>query len=685
MPKIQQYTAQVAPQGGSANLSTPDAFGVRTPSDAIGNLTDFLEKKAERDDFFNVQKDMTKVRGDWLTRLNELEQNAPAGAPDFTKQVMDEYRAAMKQMVADRSLSRENMDRLLLEQEQTGNMLLQRALTFEASSRAQKRKTDGLAYAGDVSRNVFLAPFTFSIENDKLPGALQALGLSGTALNEMLRVTRADMAQNAVKGMIKNGGDLTAARRAISEGPMAPYIDGDLAAALTGAIETEQRHREAEARQRRAEARSQAQAEISVLRADVDAEVAATGRSANLDRLKQAYRVAFADKPEIAERMNGQLDNAVRFYTESTAIAGNTPEQDAQYRAEVAARVTGTNAAQQQVHLDLVDRAIAAKRKELAEDGFSYVIKTNPQIRQALADANGDPEKSRAVFAMIDQKQADLGVPSYRRTYLGTQQAASIASEINANATTNPEQAANRLESMSRVYGPLWGNVLNELAGKGLNPNFVTVARLDAPGDAVVRSNLVQALASVADARRVVGDDVEKDLKQRVDKEYQNFRATLVYHGAAGMALAAREQASAEALALRYVQQGASIGNAAERAAKELVNDRYDFERTFRAPKGQGGRVGTAADQVKRNLSVEQMTPAAGGDPSLSQDYRLRAALSAAQRGTWVNTPDGKGIELLQEDLRPVILRNGQRVRIMFDALPEVERAPQDTGAGYMP
>lgn len=685
MPKIQQYTAQVAPQGGSANLSTPDAFGVRTPGNAVENLTDFLEKKAERDDFFSVQKDMTKVRGDWLTRLNELEQNAPAGAPDFTKQVMDEYRAAMKQMVSERSLSRENMDRLLLEQEQTGNMLLQRALTFEASSRAQKRKTDAQAYAGDVSRNVFLAPFTFSIENDKLPGALEALGLSGSTLDEVLRVTRADMAQNAIKGMIKNNGDLNAARRAISEGPMAPYINGDLAASLTNAIDVEQRHREAEARQRRAEARSQAHAEISVLRQDVDAEIAATGRSANKERLEQAYRVAFADKPEIAQRMIGQLDNAVRFYTESTAIAGNTPEQDADYRATAAARVTGTNAAQAQAQLDVIDRAIAQKRKDLAEDGFSYVLKTNPQIRQALADAGGDPEKSRLVFAMIDQKQADLGVPTYRRTYLGTQQAASIASEINASATTNPEQAANRLESMARMYGPLWSNVLNELAGKGLNPNFVTVARLDAPGDAVVRTNLVSALAGAADARRVVGDDIEKDLKQRVDKEYQSFRATLVYHGAAGMALAAREQAAAEALALRYVTQGLSPSNAAQRAAKELINDRYDFESSFRAPKGQGSRVGIAADQVKRNLSVEQMTPAAGGDPSLTEEYRRNAALRAARDGVWVNTPDGKGIELLQQDLRPVILRNGQRVRVMFDALPEIERAPQGSGAGYMP
>ena len=672
MPKIQQYTAQVAPQGGQAMLSTPDAFGVRSSGAAVEQLTDFLEKKAERDDYFQVQKDMAKVRGDWTTRLNELEQNAPAGAPDFTKSFMAEYRAAMQQMVSERSLSRENSDRLLLEQEQTGNVLLQRALTFEAQSRAQKRRTDGMAYSADVSRNVFLNPFTFSLEDEKLPGALQALGLSGGALDEALRVSRADLAQNAIKGLIERG-DLNQARAAIAEGPMAKYVSGDLAASLTNAIQAEERRREAEARQRAALARAEAKADIALLEQDTMTEIAATGRSASQDRLQRAYTVAFSDQPEMAARLRNRVNNAVTFYTETTAIAGNSPEQDAAYLEQLKGRISGENAAQAQVQFDAASRAVATKRKELAEDGFSYVVRTNPQIRQALAAAGNDPEQFRRVVATIDQKQADLGVPQHRRTYIGESQAAAVASEVNALAATNPEQAADRLETMAKTYGPLWGNVLNELAGKSLNPVFVTVARLDEARDAVVRTNLVSAIASADAARRTVPETDQKDMKEQLDREYRDFAGTMVYRGAAGVALLAREKAAAEALALRYRQQGLRPSEAATRAAKELVNDRYDFEKTFRAPKRMGGRVDSAARQVQNSLLAENMQPALGGDPSLSEAYRQRAALDAARSGVWVNTPDGKGIELLQQDLRPVILRNGQRVRIMFNALPERE------------
>jgi hypothetical protein len=89
-----------------------------------------------------------------------------------------------------------------------------------------------------------------------------------------------------------------------------------------------------------------------------------------------------------------------------------------------------------------------------------------------------------------------------------------------------------------------------------------------------------------------------------------------------------------------------------------------------------GSAVDGAARQVLRQLSADEMAPAMGGDPALSEQYRKTAALRAAQGGRWINTPDGKGIELHQQDGRPVILRSGARVRLMFDALPALEAAP---------
>jgi hypothetical protein len=677
MPRIQQYVAQGGPQPGPANLAAPQAFGsVPNVGETIGTLAQFLDQKAERDQAFQIKKDMAKVRGDWMARLNELEQNAPAGAPDFTKTVMDEYRAAMQQMTAERSLSRANADSLALEQEQTGNVLLQRAMTFEAQERAKKRRTDALAYSADVSRHVFLNPFLFSMENDKLPETFGALGLTGAALDETLRVVRADLAQNAIKGLIERG-DLNEARAAIAEGPTSQYVSGDLAASLTNAIHVEERRREAEARQRAALAKAEAMAVVQVLRDDVTAEISATGRSANLESLKTAIRTAYGEKPEIASRMVNQLDNAVTFYTERTAIAGNSPEQDAAYLERLRGEATGTNAAQKLNQLAIATRAVRDKREALDEDGFTYVLQTNPQLRQAMSDGANDPEKFRRVVATIDQKQADLGVPSWRRTYFGKAQAASTAAELNAAVATDPEKVANRIETLAASYGPLWSNVLNELVGQGLNETLAVAARFDKPTDAVARVDLVRAIAAASANRKVTDEKAMTDIRAQLQTEMTDFAKSLAAYGPAGAALVARERAAAEALAMSILAAngGRDPAGAARKAAETLVNSRYDFADTYRTPKGLGSAVDGAARQVLRQLSADVMAPAMGGDPALSEEYRRTAALRAAQGGRWINTPDGKGIELHQQDGRPVVLRSGARVRLMFDALPELERS----------
>lgn len=677
MPRIQQYVAQGNLQAGPAVLATPAAFGAQSNlGETVTSVAQFLDQKAERDEFFAVQKDMAKVRGDWMARLNELEANAPAGAPDFTKQVMDEYRAAMKQMVSERSLSRANADRLLLEQEQTGNMLLQRAMTFEAQQKAAKRRTDALAYSADAGRFVFLNPFAFSVEDDKLPETFSALGLTGSALEETLRVARADLAQNAVRGLIERG-DLGRARSAIAEGPTARYISGDVAAALTNSIQVEERRREAEARQQEALARAEAAAVVQVLREDVTAEIAATGRSADLDRLKGAIRTAYGNKPELAQRMIGQLDNAVSFHIESRAIAGNTPAEDAAYLQRLQDEATGTNARQKLDQAAVAARAVAAKQKALAEDGFTYVLQTNPELQQRLAEAGDDPEKFRRVVATIDQKQADLGVPAWRRTYYGKTQAASLAAELNAAVATDPEKAANRIEVLAKAYGPHWGNVLNELTGQGLNETLAVAARFDGPLDAVTRVDLVKAIAALPDNRKLVEETALKDIRARLQTEMADFAKSFAAYGPAGAAVVRREFDAAEALALSMLRAngGRDPAGAARKAADLMVNTRYDFADTYRTPKNLGAKVGTAATQTLRQLGIDDMAPAAGGDPALSEEYRKRAALKAAESGRWINTPDGKGIELHQQDGRPVILRNGQRVRLMFDALPEPEAA----------
>jgi hypothetical protein len=669
MPKIQQYTAQVNPGGAGGSLASPGAFGTgANAGDAFSKVGAFIEQKQERDQFFQMQKDMAQVRGDWTQRLGELEANAAPGAPDFTKNLVTEYDAAMEKMRAERPLPRNLADRLELEQLQTRNALLSRATAFEAQAKAQKRRTDALGYQSQASRNVFLDPGMFSVEMERLPGALEALGLSGNALEAFKQGAAADLAENAVKGLIDRG-RLDLAREAIKAGPIAEQISGDKAAVFSKAIDDEEQKRAAEAARARREATAAALDTVRLGFADTLASIERTGKDPGLLD-PQTIRTAYADNPGQAERLLGQISNAKSFYTVRQNVALTSPEEDQRVLNDLAAKVGGVNAAQTGAQLDQYIQAITAKKRALADDSFGYVVNSSPRLQQMLAEGSQDPQKFRAAISYADQLQANLGVQPWARTYLGTQAASGMVASINA---ATPEKAADEIENMAKRYGDLWPNVVNELAGKGLNPAYTTVARLTQPTDASIRTDLVSALNAGPQTLRdnlAVGTDA-KDISEGVRSRYADFASTLRADGAAGQKLLANEITSAEMLAMLYRQRGDSVSTAVRKATDALVNNRYDFEGTFRAPKGVGSQAARAAEMTLGNLTAEQFAPVAGGDPNLSETYRRAAALDYARRGTWANTPNGDGIELLFPNGSPVVLENGQRVRLMFNALPQ--------------
>jgi hypothetical protein len=683
MPKIQQYVASVNPGGAGGSLATPGAFGSgANAGEAIAKVGDFIEQKQERDQFFQMQKDMAQVRGDWTERLGELEANAAPGAPDFTKNAIGEYDKAMEKMRADRPLPRNLADRLELEQLQTRNALLSRATSFEAQAKAQKRRTDALGYQSQASRNVFLDPGMFSIEMERLPGALESLGLSGNALEALKQGASAELAENAVKGLIDRG-RLDLARQAIKAGPIAEHISGDKAAVFNNAIEVEERRLANEAERKSREAAADARNAVTIGFADTLASIELTGKDPGiLD--ESTIRAAFPDRPEQANRLLGQINNAKSFYAVRQGVALTSPEEDQQILNDLAAKVGGVNAGQTGGQMQEYMRAITAKRRALAEDGFGYVVNSSPRLQQMLADGAQDPQKFRAAISYADQLQANLGVQPWARTYLGTQGAAGMVASINA---AQPEKAADEIENMAKRYGDLWPNVVNELAGKGLNPAYTTVARLTQPTDASIRTDLVTALNTGPQTLKDnlgTGTDA-KDISEGVRSAYADFSSTLQRDGAAGQRLLQNEVASAEMLAMLYRQRGDSVSTAVRKATDALVNERYDFEGTFRAPKGVGSRASRAAEVTLNGLTAEQFAPAAGGDASLSDTYRRAAALDYARRGTWANTPNGDGIELLYPNGSPVVLENGQRVRMMFNALPSTERAVPNVGGVAVP
>lgn len=669
MPKIQQYVSQVSPQGAGGTLSTPAAFGAMPSAAGEGllRLGDFMQQKAERDAFWGIQKDMAKVRGDWTQRVLELEQSVEAGAPDFTKKVLAEYDTAMEKMRSERSLSNELASRLAAEQSQLRTSLLNRSMAFEAQEKARKRRTDAIEYTSQASRNAFLDPASAQTELERLPEAIAALGLTGAAADEAQRVAATEIAQNTVRGLIERG-HLDLARQAIKEGPVAQYISGDLAAGLTNQIQNEQRRLDAEAERKRREAIQDARSQVSLGFADTLASVELTGKDPGI-LSEKTIRAAFPDNPGQADRMIGQLRNAREYYAVRQGVALTTPAEDQATLNRLAGRVGGVNAAQTGSQLVDYQRAIAEKQKALREDPVSYLLQNSPELAAKFAAGANDPKAFRAAVAQADQMQASLGVPSWRRNYLGKNAASQMSASLQA---AQPEKAADELENMAQRYGDLWPNVLNELAGSGLNPAYAVLGRLTAPTDAVTRVNLVQALQTPADAlKKGIPETETNDLKARIDSELQDFRLTFGHTGSAGRQIVAQETDAVQKLAMYYRGQGLSVSEASQRATRELITDRFDFEGTFRTPKGLGSEANRAAQTVLQNLQPGDLRPLASGNPNVSDDYRRQATLAEARRGLWVNTSGDKGLMLIYQDGTPVYRNDGSQIRFDFNAMPK--------------
>lgn len=682
MPKLVQYTAQQNPVNPGGGLAAPAAFGggLNAVGQAIGQVADYFQQKMERDQIASVNLDMAKVRGDWIENLSKRMDEAGPGAPDFTKSVVADYDKAMEQMRSERSLPRHIADRLYTEQEQFKAQLIGRATAFEASSRAAKRREDAVQYQTGISRTVFNDPAMFTIELERIDETLTGFGLKGDALTEISRKMKEDLAQNTVRGLV-NRGNLDGARAALESGPVSEFISGDAATQLKHGIDQEQRRLEAEARAEEARLKSAAVAEIGVLQQDVFAAIQTNGKSPDEGRLRAAYGVAYGDKPEMAARLSGQIDNAKNFYVAAKSVAFTSPGEDQATIENYRQKASGQNAAQFAQQGAAMQQAIAAKYREINQDPALYVMRNDPEVARLLTEGAQDPALFRQGLARMNELQAKLGVQSWNRAYLGATAASQMAASI---AAAPPEQAANEIENMRNRYGGYFPAVVSELEAAKMPPAFVTLARMDRPEDSVPRANLATAnQIGPEKMKSVLGESRSKAIHDKVLSAVEEYSPALSRQGTYANRLLAADVQSVNNLALFYAQQGQSDGDAAKRAYNEVIGNRYDFNDTWLAPKGLGAQSRDAANAIISKLSPSDFAPEKGGDPALSEDYRRNAAYQEARRnGVWVNTPGGDGLVLISPR-GPILRADGSPIQFMFkDAATLARDVPMDLGTG---
>lgn len=286
----------------------------------------------------------------------------------------------------------------------------------------------------------------------------------------------------------------------------------------------------------------------------------------------------------------------------------------------------------------VVANAASGLFKRQQEDPAAYVATYSPAVRAAAEemDAGGSAE---TYAAAVLAEQERLGVLNPK--LLSNAQASSIAAQF-ASTADGGANSARLISSLQEQWGKNWPLVFKQLQN-------------DLPGSAMMigtglDENTASRLARISplkdeELKRGLDTAEVKSARDTLNVELAEFRNTLAGQVGGDRTFATMYK-EAERLALSYMGEGVSARDAASRAVKSFVNDRYSVRGTWRAP------ISLDADMIERGAELTQEAIDPGQlqftvPPGVSEEFardRVRAAIQ--KDGQWVTLPDESGLAL---------------------------------------
>lgn len=675
MPQIQEYTPQVSPVGAvggqRASMGSPVAAGLQSLGQDIAAVGEMLFERKQAAEVSAVRARTAQIHAD-TTRA--LEEEAAAAVPGdqefevrFNEKVASAYDAAESELEVSTPRGREALTAL---RAQSTQELQMRAFRVQAGLTGKKARLDKEVELDSRVNTVLTDPSQFETQRALMAASIgEDVNLPGADKAALLRLSDERLAVGTLTRLVDNDPD--AGFRELESGAWDQFLPSPAKAQLLG-----------EAMRKRQEKDAMSRSEISWRLDATLASIDVDGQDPGL-LTEAGVRRAFAKEPATADMLLGRIAAAKRSYGLRQAHALTPVQADVAALDAMRKDIPGADAVQRTREANEFQQMLQAKHSLLREDPYGYLLKAAPNLASEAAAAGQQGDDAFAAFlSKVDTLQGDLGVPTWRRSFLGAKGAAETVAAIHSE---NPEDAADRLAALQARYKPQWPQVVRELREAKLNGPYLTLARLTDKGDAVVRADLAGALQAGLDKLKSnAGPDAAQKIQTEVAKAMEPFAATWAFNGPYGQGVVQSETDSVKALAYLYVQRGQDPDDAVENAHAALLG-RYDYQETFRAPAGQGDRIEAVADVARDELKVEQFAPHPGADPALSEDHRRRMAWDYARRGIWVNTPEEDGVQLLYPNGVPVLLANGQRVVVPFTATGRGRTARFDPTAPVIP
>lgn len=337
--------------------------------------------------------------------------------------------------------------------------------------------------------------------------------------------------------------------------------------------------------------------------------------------------------------------------------------------------------AQKALKMRNADPALAAAQQPAVAELFA------PRPADGV-DAGAPPDFEYAVGVRMDT-QRDLGTLESNVKALTIPEAKAHVAEIQGAA---PGEMGAAMMAVRERYGKHYPKVLSELAEQGLDGGSRVVATLlDDPG-AMARA--VAAIGmDMADAKKNIPPTDVSDTLAAVVTQLEPWIAAVMAGDPTGSRLPDINEITAvvQKMALIRVRQGSSSHDAAEKAANEVINNRFTFTDTYYFPGDIDGvpinanQVATLANIKLDEGSIRAFAPAPFGTTgTLDEDVRTEAMISAASNsGYWVTNATGTGLILMvplaDGSALPLINAEGEQYGFGFNETADVSVR----GAGF--
>lgn len=656
MPSIPTYDQRTTVSGAGLGPGPSTAGSVieKIGGDLQGvaddqyRLQSIEQQVKERQALVSANSTLMSARSDWLTQFEQRKQQAPAGAPNFTPSILQDFDKDAQQRIA--SAATPNAKTWLtqhLAQVRLG--LQQDALTFEAGA-LTKQKFDTLAQSADQARTAAqFRPQDFDAINGAQRTAILGSGLPAEQEQELLQKHTAAIADAAITGLVQKD-PYTAMRELHNEqsaNPAMRALDFHDRERLISEAQTEINRRKAEARENLVMARDALNERVQDAQAAYMSGVPVTNPPTRDD-----FRAAYPPDHRIeADRRYASFTNVAQIGADLQAATRMTPDEQNELLEKRRPSQEEGAALQLQAYNVLAGR-IASLQKSLAKDPAAYVANYNPGVTSAATAFAQSPSPQTAqayVQASVGAQQA-MGVIQPR--LLTEPQAHAISDRLKLDG--NGSDVVQSIAQEKQLWGRYWPQVLGEAAPK-LNPAVQVIALGMDPVPAARLATV--AGMKPADLAKILPPDVKStDIRTAVQGQMQDFSATLIGHAGAENQLGRLTDAATQ-LASSYVAGGASLKEATQRAANEVVLSRYDVMQwrgnSLRIPKG-----------VDTDLVRSGLTAVSG------QTLRDLGVSSGAVQ--WRTLPDDSGVVL--EDAatnRPLARKDGTLVSFGFDALAQ--------------